>query len=51
MIRIFSNAASILRLLGAILMDEHETWAQRRYMNLDELKRWDFEYETVTEVA
>ncbi len=40
-IRIFPNVESILRLMGAILMDENEKWSQRRYMNLTELKSGD----------
>lgn len=42
-IRIFPNIESILRLMGAILMDENEKWSQRRYMNLEELASWDLE--------
>ncbi len=32
-------------------MDEHEPWPQRRYMNLEELKRQDLEHGTLIEVA
>ena len=39
--RIFPNVESILRLMGAVLMDENEKWSQRRYMNLTEPKSWD----------
>lgn len=42
-IRIFPNAASILRLLGAILMDLNEGWSQRQYMDLSKLCHWDAE--------
>ncbi|WP_276874918.1 IS256 family transposase [Levyella massiliensis] len=42
-IRIFPNEASILRLMGAILMDLHENWAQRKYMDLTELCHWEAE--------
>ena len=33
-IRIFPNVSSILKLMGAILMDENEKWSQRKYMEL-----------------
>lgn len=42
-IRIFPNQASILRLLGALLIEMHEKWASRKYMNMDILKEWETE--------
>lgn len=32
-------------------MDEHEMWAQRRYMSLDELRGWNLEHGALIEVA
>lgn len=35
-IRIFPNRASAERLLGAVLMEQHEAWSTgRRYVNLE----------------
>lgn len=47
-IRIFPNTESILRLMGAILMDLHEQWSQRRYMDLSSLSHWEAERERAT---
>lgn len=46
-IRIFPNTASILRLMGAILMDLHANWELRRYMDLSILSHRDMEQTTV----
>jgi putative transposase len=42
-VRIFPNEASILRLLGSVLMEKNDDWTQRRYMNLSCLESWDVE--------
>jgi putative transposase len=39
-IRIFPNDESALRMMGALLAEFNETWAERLYNNLDELKEW-----------
>lgn len=49
-IRIFPNEQSVLRLMGAILMDLHENWSQRKYMDLTELKSWGFDINKDTEL-
>jgi putative transposase len=39
-IRIFPNDASALRLIGALLAEQNEVWAERRYLDMDEFKEW-----------
>ena len=39
-IRIFPNDESALRLMGALLAEFNETWAERLYINMDEFKEW-----------
>jgi putative transposase len=39
-IRIFPNDQSALRLMGALLAEFNETWAERLYINMDEFKEW-----------
>ncbi len=39
-IRIFPNAASALRLLGALLAEQHESWAGRHYLDMNEFHEW-----------
>ena len=39
-IRIFPNDGSALRLMGALLAEFNETWAERLYINMDEFKEW-----------
>jgi len=40
-IRIFPNEESALRLIGALLMEQHEAWvASRQYLDLDEFRQW-----------
>jgi transposase-like protein len=40
-IRIFPNDASAIRLVGALLMEQHEEWITgRRYLNMDEYWKW-----------
>ena len=39
-IRIFPNDEAALRLMGALLAEFNETWAERLYINMDEFKEW-----------
>ena len=39
-IRIFPNDASALRLIGALLAEQNEVWAERRYLDMDEFREW-----------
>ncbi len=40
-IRIFPNRASALRLLGAVLMEQHEQWSTgRKYLDIAEYHQW-----------
>lgn len=39
-IRIFPNDASALRLIGALLAEQNESWQERRYLDMDEFKEW-----------
>lgn len=39
-IRIFPNDASALRLIGALLAEHHETWQERRYLDMDQFNEW-----------
>lgn len=40
-IRIFPNRKSVIRLLGALLMEQDEKWASgRKYLNMEEYLTW-----------
>lgn len=39
-IRIFPNDESALRLIGALLAEQNEVWAERRYLDMDEFEEW-----------
>ena len=39
-IRIFPNAASAHRLVGALLFEQHETLAGQCYLNMEEVHEW-----------
>ncbi|WP_028600551.1 transposase, partial [Paenibacillus pasadenensis] len=40
-IRIFPNRASVLRLIGAMLMEENEYWMTKKpYMDMTDFKAW-----------
>lgn len=39
-IRIFPNDESALRLIGALLAEQNETWQERRYLDMDEFREW-----------
>ena len=39
-IRIFPNIESTHRLVGALLVEQHETWAGQCYLNMDEFDEW-----------
>lgn len=41
MIRIFPNEASALRLIGALLAEQHEVWSTgKRYFDMTEYFEW-----------
>ena len=35
-IRIYPNEASVIRLLGSVLIEQDEKWSSRKYLNMDE---------------
>ena len=39
-IRIFPNTESALRLVGALLAEYNEVWAERHYLDMDEFQEW-----------
>jgi putative transposase len=39
-IRIFPNDEAALRLVGALLIDAHESWQERRYLDMTEYHEW-----------
>ncbi|MHB1753601.1 MAG: transposase, partial [Acidiferrobacter sp.] len=39
-IRIFPNTDSALRLIGALLAEQNEAWAERHYLDMDEFQEW-----------
>jgi len=40
-IRIFPNAASAIRLIGAMLAEQHETWSTgKKYFDMEEFFEW-----------
>jgi len=39
-IRIFPNDESALRLIGALLAEQNESWQTRKYLDMDEFKEW-----------
>lgn len=39
-IRIFPNTESALRLVGALLAEHNEVWAERHYLDMDEFHEW-----------
>lgn len=44
-IRIFPNRQSVIRLLGALLMEQDEKWASgRKYLNMEEYLTWRKEH-------
>lgn len=48
-IRIFPNEESALRLLGAVLLEQHEAWtSERRYLNMDAYWEWKRAQENAT---
>jgi len=41
-IRIFPNEDSALRLIGALLAEQHETWStSRRYLDMTDFLEWE----------
>ncbi|MGE5553230.1 MAG: IS256 family transposase [Betaproteobacteria bacterium] len=48
-IRIFPNEESVLRLLGALLLEQHEAWTtERRYLNMGAYWEWKRAQENAT---
>lgn len=39
-IRIFPNDASVLRIIGALLLEQNEKWQAQRYFDMDEYHEW-----------
>jgi transposase-like protein len=39
-IRLFPNTESALRLVGALLAEHNEVWAERHYLDMDEFHEW-----------
>ena len=39
-IRIFPNDASVLRIIGALLLEQNEKWQTQRYFDMDEYHEW-----------
>ena len=39
-IRIFPNDASVLRIIGALLLEQNEKWQSQRYFDMDEYHEW-----------
>ena len=39
-IRIFPGVASAHRLLGALLVEQHEAWAGQCYLNMEKFHEW-----------
>lgn len=39
-IRITPNTESALRLVGALLAEHNEVWAERHYLDMDEFHEW-----------
>lgn len=50
-IRIFPNPASAVRLLGAVLMEQHEEWATgRKYFDMALYREWKDREKSSTEI-
>jgi len=39
-IRIFPNDDSALRMIGALLAEQNESWQERKYPDMDEFREW-----------
>jgi transposase-like protein len=39
-IRIFPNDESALRLIGALLAEQHEAWQERKYLDMEAFREW-----------
>jgi len=39
-IRIFPNDNSALRMIGALLAEQNESWQERKYLDMDEFREW-----------
>jgi transposase-like protein len=39
-IRIFPNDDSALRMIGALLAEQNESWQERKYLDMDEFREW-----------
>ncbi len=40
-LRIFPNDESALRLIGALLAEQNETWLERKYLDMPEYHDWE----------
>jgi len=42
-VRIFPNQESALRLIGAVLAEQHEQWQERKYFDMNEFHEWNLD--------
>ncbi|MCP4183419.1 MAG: IS256 family transposase, partial [Hyphomicrobiales bacterium] len=45
-VRIFPNQESALRLIGAVLAEQHEQWQERKYFDMSEFHEWNLDRKT-----
>ncbi len=45
-VRIFPNQESALRLIGAVLAEQHEQWQERKYFDMSEFHEWNVDRKT-----
>ena len=50
-IRIYPNEASVIRLLGSVLIEQDEKWASRKYLNMDEYYQFINDQQSTKKVA
>lgn len=50
-IRIYPNEASVIRLLGSVLIEQDEKWSSRKYLNMDEYYQFINDQQSVKKEA
>ena len=50
-IRIYPNEASVIRLLGSVLIEQDEKWSSRKYLNMDEYYQFINDQQSVKNAA